>query len=230
MFALKKIFGSETLQVIPVSDGLVVSYRMGDEDGKTRVGFRHINFSDGRIQNVQRSYYLVARYGNLYKYIDGTAKNYFTCLSADLSDGGALCVESDGTALKMDENGEIIWRGELLHKGVAPYDIAPAGRSFWASFPKNSSLVRYSLKTMREELKLGGVNSAICSPEGIWTEGKEIFVCNKEPHKIYKVNLSNYDVVEYASFEEPVHRFVQSGGYEFVLLDSGLYMLELIDL
>lgn len=227
---MKKIFGRETLQVVPVSDGLVVSYKMGDEDGKTRVGFRHISFEDGKIQNVQKSYYLVARYGNMYKYIEDSVGNYFTCLSADLSDGGMLCIDADGSAVKLNEKGEIFWQGTVAHTGAAPYDITPAGRSFWASYPNKNALVRYSLKTMREELKLGGISSAISSPKGIWAEGNEIYVCNSEPNKIYKVNLSNYDVMEYASFEEKVHRYVRSGKYEFVLLDSGLYMLEMIDL
>ena len=57
-----------------------------------------------------------------------------------------------------------------------------------------------------------------------------MFVCNAGSKKLWQVNLSSYAVTEYAELGEPVHGFVRSGENEFVILDSGLYLLELVDL
>ena len=40
-----------------------------------------------------------------------------------------------------------------------------------------------------------------------------------------KVNLEDYSVDELYTFEEPVQSYIKSGKFEFVLLDSGLYVI-----
>ena len=78
---------------------------------------------------------------------------------------------------------------------------------------------------MRVELRIGGKSSPFSTPKNIFIDGNCAYVCNNSTNNITKVNLENYSVEEHCAFEEGVHSFVKSGKYEFVLLDSGLYLL-----
>ena len=54
---------------------------------------------------------------------------------------------------------------------------------------------------------------------------EQLIVCNSNAKSILEVNMKTYTVRERTVFEEPVHRYMRIDGKEFVLLDSGLYLL-----
>lgn len=226
---MKKIFSEEAMQMYATADGLAVVYRCSEENGKICIGFRRIVFKTGQLKNVPKSFYLLSKFGEHYRNIESVSQNYLTCQAMEIGQD-MLLVETDGSAKRIDESGEIIWQGDLKYRNAPPKSIGLSNRSFWASYPEDNSLIRFNLKTMREELKLGGPRSAFSQPEGIWIDGDEMMVCNAGSGKLWKVNLSSYAVTEYASFNEPVHRYLRHGTYEFVLLDSGIYLLEHSDL
>lgn len=85
--------------------------------------------------------------------------------------------------------------------------------------------MRFNLNTMHAELRIGGKNSPFDSPENIFIDGEWAYVSNAGSNKIVKVNLEDYSVEDYYGFEEPVKCYVKSGNFEFVLLDSGLYVI-----
>ena len=227
---MKQIFTNDILQVHPTADGIVFSHKLSTDGERVTVAFSKAVFRTGEFTRIQKNYYLMAKFGSHYKYIEDNIGNYITCQAALLDNGGLICVETDGTARVFDKDGNIVKTAELNYHGEVPASVAVSGRSFWCSYPEDNSIVRYSLLTLREELKLGGRRSGFSSPEGLFIEGKEMFVCNAGSKKLWQVNLSSYAVTEYAELGEPVHGFVRSGENEFVILDSGLYLLELVDL
>lgn len=227
---MKQVFNDSVIEVNKSKDGIVFSHRVGEDDGKVTVGFYKAVFSSGEFTKIQKSYYLMAKFLEHYKGIEAKVGNYVTCRACETPDGGMLIVDADGTAKIFDANGEIVNQTVITYHGEPPYSVAVSGRSFWCSYPEDNSIVRYSLKSMREELKLGGSRSAFKEPQGLFIEGGEMFVCNSGTNTLWRIGLSNYAVTEYAHFEEPVHSFMRSGKYEFVILDSGLYLLELVDL
>ena len=100
------------------------------------------------------------------------------------------------------------------------------GAALWASFRENGVLVRYSLHTMREELRIGGGQASTFSkPEGLWVDGDKLVVCNAGSKKLWQVDLKTYAVADCMEFEEPVHQYVRIDDYELVVLDSGVYLL-----
>ena len=86
-------------------------------------------------------------------------------------------------------------------------------------------MVRFNLNTMREELRIGGKNTPFNKPCHIFIEGNFAFVSNAGSNKLLRVNLSSYTVDDYKEFSEPVYSYVKVKGYQFVLLESGIYML-----
>ncbi len=227
---MKQVFTNDVIQVHPTADGIIFSHRFSEEDGKLTVAFKKAVFKTGEFSRIQKSYYLIAKFSNHYKNIEQKIGNYITCLCSELSDGGLLVIDADGTARRFDEDGNEVKKELLNYHGEAPSGMAVSGRSFWCSYKNDNSIVRYNLATMREELKLGGSHSTFSKPEGLWIEGREMFVCNSGSNKLWKVGLSTYAVTEYAQFSEPVHYFMRSGNNDFVILESGLYLLELVDL
>lgn len=86
-------------------------------------------------------------------------------------------------------------------------------------------MLRYSLSTMREELRIGGKTSPFNKPRSLFLEGDDAYVCNVGSKKIVKVNLTDYTVSEFLEFPEEVYQYVKSDIYGFVILKSGLYMI-----
>ena len=78
---------------------------------------------------------------------------------------------------------------------------------------------------MREELRIGGVRSPFSAPKNIFVKGNIATICNADSKKLSRVNLENYTVEDYHEFSETVHSYVSVDKYEFVLLDSGLYVI-----
>ncbi len=223
---MKKVFGDEVLEVCPINDGIVAAYCCSEDDEKITVGFRKIDFLSGEVSNIQKSYYMLAKFGAQYKIAENIVGNYLTCSAKELQGDELIIVEKDGTAHILDENGEETKTSRLRYKGEPPKSIAVSGKYLWASFPIDDSIVRFNLKTLREELRLGGHPSTFSQPEGVWAHGDDLFVCNSGSNSIFRISISSYAVEEYITFDEPVHSYMCSGVHEFVWLDSGFYLLE----
>ena len=95
------------------------------------------------------------------------------------------------------------------------------------SNPDGNAIVRYSLRNMREDLRVGSEHSDVLkSPEYLFRAATgKMLVCTGENRKILSVNLDSYVIDEYMSFNEPVRQYTRIGHDEVVLLDSGIYML-----
>jgi len=80
---------------------------------------------------------------------------------------------------------------------------------------------------MREELRIGGNNSAFLNPTGMFLDGDRLYVCNSGDGKVWEVNTNNFAVSQYLRFDEPVHQFIKISENDTVLvrLDSGVYKL-----
>jgi hypothetical protein len=78
---------------------------------------------------------------------------------------------------------------------------------------------------MREELRIGGTNSPFDKPTDIFIDDDTAFISNSGSNKIIKVNLNSYSVREYKEFSEAVYAYRKVKDREFVLLESGIYVL-----
>ena len=222
---MKKVFGSNILQVLPTSDGILIAYSSEISENKATVGFKRIVFETGAVTNVPKGYFLVEKFGNNYKTFEEQVQNYITCRVVDLGNGSTLIYETNGNAKIFDSDAKLTWSGAFKYKNCPITSAAVRRKHLWASYSKENAIIRYNLATMREELRLGGASSPLEKPKGLYTLGNEMIVCSSGANKLLNVDLSSYVINEYMSFDERVHEYIVSGEYEFVLLDSGLYLI-----
>lgn len=225
---MKKLFEGEILHILPLPKGIIFAYlKETTEDNKMLVAYQMISFEAGTATRVANKIYQLSKFGSNHQSFEMQVKNHLTCRTVNLENSKIFVVEDDGSAKILDSDATAVWVGTLRYKGEAPADIALHGHTLWASFSRSNALVRFNLRTMREELRIGGGKdeSSFSSPAGLWVEGDKMMVCNQGSHKLWQVDLKTYAVYEYQEFLEPVTQYVKVGGAELVVLHSGIYVL-----
>ena len=222
---MRLIAKDKVFSLHPLPDGFLYSYLVEQVDEQVKVGYKMVSFSGGKISNVPKSIYMLTKFGNAYKGFMDKIKNYLTCFALPLENGHCFVIELDGSATLFGAEGEEIWSGTLLYKKTAPSGIAVNGDSLWISFSESNVLIRYDLKTLRQELRIGGEHSPFNKPTGLFPAGSKLFICSKEDNCIWKMDCSTYNTEIYFPFDEPVKDYQFIAKYEIAVLESGIYLL-----
>ena len=222
---MKKIFDGKIYEVLPKSDGIIFPYQKAVIDQGDVVWYKMLSIENSSLTDVSENIYLNVKFGGNYNIATSVCKNFVAEKSIVLPDGRTLLCNANGQVFIIDNDGMINISGEIKYRDEAPTAIAYYKNSIWASFSENNVLIRFNIATMRNELRIGGRTSPFVSPQDIFISGEFAYVCNRGANNIIKVNLENYSVEEYYTFEEPVLRYIKSGNFEFVQLDSGLYVI-----
>lgn len=222
---MKKISEDHVYSFHPLTDGFLYSYLIEQMDDKFKVGYKMVSFSTGEITKVPKSTYMLTKFGADYKSFIHNIKNYLTCFSIPLETGQTIVVELDGSAYLFDVGGEQLWQGVMLYQNTAPGGIAVNGNSLWVSYPQHSVLVRYNLRTLRQELRIGGENSVFKSPTSLFSAGSKLFVCSEKGNCIWKLDCTTYQTELYFEFDLPIKDYKFINKYEIAILESGIYLL-----
>ncbi|MDO4742596.1 MAG: hypothetical protein Q4B04_00995 [bacterium] len=224
---MKQVLGSEAAGLFPLPNGFIIITK-AFEDEIEKVSFKLISFDTYTMSTVSRKVFMLAKFGENYPAFEMQVEDPIFCKVALLPDGKVFTVMQDGRAKVMDENGYVTWQGTLKYNGQAANEIAVDGYDLWASFSDSNAIIYFNMRTMREELRIGGPNvkSSICKPEGLWlTPHNSMLVCNSGANNILEINLKDYTVSVYAEFNESVHKFIKVNSNELILLDSGVYKI-----
>lgn len=224
---MRSFYKGTVLEMLPIPSGVVAAI-VSDitEDNKMIVEYRMISPETNEIQRIANNVYLLAKFGPGHKSAEIQVKNHLTCRSCVLSDGEIFIIEDDGSAKLLDSDGFAKWIGKVNYKNEIPCNVVYDGKSIWVAFSENNSLIRMNVKTMREELRIGGKSSeasGFSKPVGIFAEGNELYVSNSGSCSVWRINTKTYAAEEYLTFEEPVLSFCRTLGKELVLLPSGIY-------
>ena len=223
---MEQLYDSSALDIIPMSDGMVFAYCQDKTDEQMTIAFKMISFESGVMTNVTSDFYSIAKFGTQYQSCPLQIDNIVTCKIANLPNGNILYVNDKGDTVITDGDGNTVFTGLISHKGNAVSGVAVDNNSIWCSFKDSGIIIRYNARTMRDELRLGGGRTPIISaPKGISIEDGLMKVCDVSQNKIFEIDLNSYSMKVYKEFDEPVHQYIKIRSYEFVLLDSGLYML-----
>ncbi len=223
---MRSFYEGKVLQMLSVPNGVIVAILEDiTEDGKMVVEYRMLSLDTNELQRVSSNVYLLVKFGPSHRLADMQVENHLTCRSCILPNGEVLMVEEDCSAKLLDSSGYAKWLGTVKYKGEAPSDLIFDGSNIWASFVESNTLLRLDRGTMREELRIGDSKgeSGFCGPTGLFAEGDNLYVCNKDSCQIWKINTKTYAAEEYASFDEPVLNYVRCNNREVVQLESGLY-------
>lgn len=225
---MKKLFSEKIYDILKTENGFIFVYLHKEIEDKVIVAYKSVSLENGVVVNRTRADYEYIKFGEHHKAVDFQINNFVTCNCVKLDDGKIFVVSESGEARILDREGCVEWQGTIKYKDFGPAAIANHGHTLWASFSQKNALIRFNLRTMREELRIGGSNdSSFSNPEGIWVDGdsNKLYVCNPTANNILEVNIKTYTVHEYAKFDEPVHKYIRVKGREFVILDSGLYLM-----
>ena len=224
---MKTLFEGTVVDVVPIENGLVFAYISSKDSTTVDVSYKTVTFTDGKITLALRSRYTLSKFGSNDKHFLCHIKNHVTSRCLALSSGKHFILERDGEGKLIDIDGECVWSGELAYRGNAPSGIAVSNRSIWTCFKEASVLTRMNLLTMKEELRIGGgTTSPFDKPVDLFVDDNDIYVCNSGNHSIVKVSLNTYAAEIYRQFDCPVYRFIKNDGYEFAVLDTGIYLLD----
>lgn len=222
---MKKIFEGTVFEILPQSNGIVFSYCKDIIDGKTVVAFKMLSFDTGKFTDIAKNIYQLTKFGNNYPAVAGNCDNYITTKAIILPNSKVFLLSQNGEAQLIDTDGTAIWKGTLSYRDATASDIVLYKNTLWACYQDTNVMVRYNLSTMREELRIGGSRSPFNKPKQLFIEGNVVTVANNGSKKLTQVNLDNYTILEGEEFQEPINQYIKSANYEFVLLDSGIYML-----
>lgn len=225
---MKKLFSERIYDFLETPDGFMVVYRRPEFEDKVVVSYKSVSIDDGIVTQRTRADYEYIKFGEKHKAPALGCGNFITCSCVKLDDDRIFVVAEDGEAMILDAESNVEWQGSVKYKEQGPTAIAHHGHTLWASFSEKNALIRFNLRTMREELRIGGSNdSSFSAPEGMWVDAQseKLLVCNNKAQNILEVNMRTYTVIEYAVFDEPVHKYLRIGNRELTVLDSGLYLL-----
>ncbi len=222
---MQKIFEGEIFEVLPLTNGILFSYCKDTVDDNIIVAYKMISFDNGRFTDVAKNIYLITKFGNNYKAVAAQCDNYITVKSILLPNGKVFLMQTDGTAKLLDTDATPLWTGSLVYRSCNPSDIILHDNALWVSYADCDVLLRFNLATMREELRIGGAKSPFSKPRDMFLDGDSAIVSNQGSNKLVSINLKEYTVFDYETFEEPLYQYVQVADNRFVVLQSGLYLI-----
>jgi hypothetical protein len=211
--------------MIPRANGIVFAYKKGELEENIVVSYKMLSLEMNTFTDVAKNIFMLAKFGNNYRIAEAYSKNYITERALVMPSGKVLICDENGDASLISDSPEPEWSGEIKYKGEAPSDMVIYKNSLWASFEKGNVLLRFNPATMREELRIGGKNSAFISPVNIFIDGNFAVICGKENNKLIRINLDSYMVEDYKEFDEAVIGYAKINGYEFIHTKSGIYVM-----
>ena len=222
---MKRVFGPGGIHLLPLPGGFAFAAQQTIDD-QLVVAYNIYSIDKGKVSPITRSIYLMAKLGQEYEKYAAGIHDHVNSMAVTLPDGSLLLAHPDGAAKVIDDTGRTLWKGAFVYRDKGPADLLVMGRSLWGSFPESNCLLRYSLRGMREDLRLGGSQPSFSEPFGLWRMDEcNMLVCNRKSRTIKQVNALSYTVNDYAEFEEPVLQYIKIGAHEFALLKSGIYRL-----
>ena len=223
---MQHILKIQISDIVRFSKGILFVREEHLEDDETKVSFYAFDAKDNKIAPITKSVYLLNKFGPAFKEIASQLGDYVSCDAGRLLDGGTAVIYTTGEMGLFDGEGELTWTGDLFYHEHPARDIAVENRHIWSVVPEIHALIRYSIAANKVVMRIGGISSGTFDrPVSVAEYDGKLYVCDRDKHCIKTVSLTDYAVETYRQFEEPVHKYIKSADCEFVLLNSGVYIL-----
>ena len=73
---MKQLFEGEVYEILSIPNGIMFSYCKEVLDNQIVVGYKMVNFDNGRMTDIAKNAYLGAKYGNNYQEIIKQCEHY----------------------------------------------------------------------------------------------------------------------------------------------------------
>lgn len=226
VYRVQRIISSELLDIIPHASGFLFAEK-SVSGGEAKVGFFSYEQAKREVFPITAKTYLTHKFGEKYRKIIDTVGDFINCSASPLGKGGTIVLFDEGEIYIFDPKGVKTWSGNITYADKPIYGFAVDGKEVWCTVPECNAIVCYSPTEGRVTMRIGGVNTAaFACPKGISKNGETIFVCNEETNTVRTVNISNYAVKDHRSFKESIKEYFKVADTEYVVLESGIYIME----
>lgn len=223
---MKKLMDIDIADIIPFNKGIIVARKDVTASGNTKISFFTYDVKLERPTASTRGAYLLNKFGEKYEEIEKQLSDFIYCDAAVLPNKHVVVAYASGEIGFFNEKGELYWTGDLEYRECPVSGVAPEGKYIWCVVPENNCIIRYSPATEKIVLRIGGDSStAFLNPVSISSYDNKLYICNYQSCKIRTVDLKDYTVSDYKTFDEPVYRYIRTNDRELVELESGVYML-----
>ncbi|MBR3844588.1 MAG: hypothetical protein IKM39_03680 [Clostridia bacterium] len=222
---MKQIYNTQVLQVQPCQTGFIFVEKQEAEEEKTVINYKMLDFERASFNPVTRNVYLLAKFGNRFERFEENAEEFLSMKTLFFPERYAMVCDSDGLASLYTGDGLLRYQRSLVYNEEVPYDLVLGDTCFWASYPENGAVIRYSLHNLRQELRIGGGASRLPSPKGLYYQHEKLLFCSPTEKKVFQLDPVTFEMEAYHSFEEPIHNYYKYHSHEIVWLDSGIYKL-----
>lgn len=221
-----KIVSLDILDLIGFPSGILFVLKESQNKASVKISFYSYDIASGSIATVTKNAYLLTKFGPAYAPIARQLGDYVSCDAVRLWNGNIFIIYSSGEIGIFDERGSLLKTGDLKYQGSPARDAANDNNHIWSVVPEKNLIVKYSLLQNRIVMRIGGNASATFSnPVSAAEYGGCLYICNSGICKIKRMKLSNFSVEDYKEFDEPVYKYIRIGEKEFVVLDSGVYLI-----
>ncbi|WP_054958526.1 hypothetical protein [Paenibacillus dakarensis] len=181
---------------------------------------------DGTLKKLNEQEYFQKKYGKASEKIMNIYGTKMTDSLHDLDGNIYINFYQDGYFKKFDSIGNLIRVYEDNFDTI--YDIEVQEKTIWVAYPTANIIKRYNLDSFNEEFSLGDRmdESILCLPESLMIYDNHLYICDTGNNRIRKLNLTNLNIDEYMTFDEPVWEYVRTQNKEYVRLQSGIYSVK----
>lgn len=221
-----KVVSLDILDLIGFPSGILFVLKENQENDSVKVSFYSFDVASKSIATVTKNAYLLSKFGSSYSPIASQLGDYVSCDSAKLWNGQTIIIYSTGEIGVFGEKGNLLKTSDLKYRNSPARDVAVDNNFIWSVVPEQNLIIKYSLLQNRVVMRIGGEESATFdSPVAISNYDDYLYICNSKACKINRVSLDNFTVEDYRYFDEPVYKYLRVENYEFVILESGVYLL-----
>ncbi len=221
-----KVVSLDILDLIGFSSGVLFVLREKQNNDSIKVSFYSFDTETQSISSVTKNAYLLTKFGSSFAPIAKQLGDYVSCDAARLWNGHTFVIYSTGEIGIFDEQGNLKKNDYLKYKDFPARDVAVDNNYIWSAVPDQNMVIKYALLQNRVIMRIGGDDSnTFDCPVSVSEYDGYLYVCNKNSNKIKRVKLSNFHVEDYKEFDEAVYKYIKVENSEFVILDSGVYLL-----
>ena len=221
-----KIVSLDIVDLISFPSGILFVIKENLDDASVKVSFYSFDVATKSIATVTKNAYLLSKFGPSFAPIAKQLGDYVSCDTAKLWNGQTFIIYSTGEMGIFDEQGALVRTDDLLYKNAPARDVTVDNNYIWSVVPTKNLIIKYSLLQNRVVMRIGGDSAdTFSNPVSIEEYDGYLYVCCRDTCKIKRVKLSDFSVDEYKEFDEPVFKYLRVANNEFVVLESGVYML-----
>lgn len=224
---MRQIFEGDVHDIVVMENGVCFVFTAEKEQETAKVEFKRISFETGKMSRVTKNVFFLAKFGTRYKAIMQHCSNFAEARVLNLPQDRVFVLDNlNGNAVLLDSFGLPLWMSRLSYKDTPPSDIAFVQDGLWACFKEHNAIIKFNLTNMHEELRIGGgKGSPFKSPIKLTPTENGLAVLGAADKKLVGINLKDFSVTEMHAFSEPVKKYLKADDFEFVITQSGLYLI-----